>query len=289
MKKHCLSILSLLVFLGCGGNPAFVKSPGEISKQMKRLLVLPIYVDSAFFPKIPADAKAQQYPEPFQRAVTKAVQEKLPLLNQVTSDIIQKNTLGLEIVMGNAEDLKVLQLSPVPSPLYADTGIANRNITYSWPFNRSWMPSKEGFIALLKKYQADGLLVQSLTVNRIWYNYSWSGGGRTQYSIIMPFDTVFYQPTIYNRQGSIVYGGERMDFKQFGGSKHYQNFNGNDLVFLQRATAAETKGYKAIPEDLEIIQKSLQNLDAQILTQTLTKPASWKTYHSGSLGGLVGN
>lgn len=287
MKIWNISFLSLILLLRCGSNPAFVKSPAEISKQIKRLLILPVYVDATLFPQLPSELKDKEYPEAFKRAVAKSLLEKIPLIDQVTKDLMLKNSLGLEVIVGTAADLKTLQLSPTKAGIYKDTGVTSKEIVYSWPFNRNWTPSPAGFVNLINKYQADGILIQSITVNQIWYSHTWNEGGTRQYSIMMPLDVLFYIPAMYDKTGSIVYGGERMDCQYYMANKHCDNHNGNRLVFLQRATAAEKKGYKAIPEDLPIIQKSISELTAERLHSILTDTRGSDFPRLGALSGVV--
>lgn len=280
MRLRKFWFLSLFIIFGCAGNPRFVKPASELSKQIKRLLILPVYADTTLFPQLPKELKEKEYPEAFRKGISTALQEKLPTIDQAIKDLLLQNTLGFEVLVGTREDLKILQLSPVKTGIYKNTGFSQKDVAYAWPFNRNWVPSQAGFQNLLKKYEADGILVQSITVNQIWYSYSWQEGAR-QYSIMMPFDTLYYLPAVYDRSGSIVYGGERIDCNYYMANKHCENVNGNRLVFLQRATAAEKKGYKSIPEDLSIVQKSISELTDQRIKSILSDS------QIGSLSGIV--
>lgn len=260
MKKSIAYALLIGVVTACGSNRYFVKKPSEIREKIKTVVVLPVYIDKQFFPILPQDAKSQVYPDTFQKTIRTTFSDKISVLNQFVVESLKKSNYGFIVKEASPSDLNQLTIETRSSEFLRRRGLVDKEIDYNFPFNRAYTLSPASIKQIIATYQADAVLFQYIQVSRVWKMHSWSKKN-AQYSLTMPFDTVKYLPTLYGADGSVYYGGERINNFSRGDHWYYSNHNGDQLVYLQKAKASNTgDGYEPVTEDLQDVMTNISTL-----------------------------
>lgn len=283
-KMNLIAVLATLIVLqSCADDRQFVKSRTDVKVSMKRVLLLPVYVPTDFFPKLPRGVESEMYSAEFRKKVVDTIKLTKPILDDAARNVLAGNTLGLEITHGRIEDYAILKLSESQSPFYRRTVLTDNHRTYNWPFNRTWLPNMSGINSLMVAHKVDGVVLQTVAVNRIWFKKIKRLTPRTTSTIVLPLDAVMYQASIYNNQG-LVYGGEANEsIAIHDGDYHYENVNGNILGLLQEGESTDKMAFQIVPSPITDVISQITTLTLAEWTLVLkSEKLAWQLGRIGS-------
>jgi len=245
-RMIAVASVAALVAHCSGANPYFVKKPAEIKTGIKKIVVLPIYLDKEFFPLLPHQADDRRYDDMHKKSIETALKTKLTIMESVVTEALSKGAYRFEVQAGAAKDLNVAGVSRASSEFYREQGEAT---SQSWPYNYVYSLSPETIAKLAAKYNADGVLFQYLQVHKVWESVKWQSGNY-RFAIYMPLDTIVYVPQLYSKDGTLLYGGARKGRSIFSGVSFYENKNGDALVRLEKGMQTAEGKNLAMPVEL---------------------------------------
>jgi hypothetical protein len=199
MKKVLLIAMLLFVGMCSCSSRALVISDSYFKANVKKIVVLPVFITEAVIPPLPEQLKEMDYDKNERTLFLKKLTASSPFFQKASELIMSKGKFALEtVIIGEKEGNEIFK-----QVLYRNEPLKiNREL--SWPLNLVYSLDAKMISALASKYNADAVLFHYFQANKRLQRYSWSGYKVTYY-VTLPHWYLEYSSVIYGKNGKVLF------------------------------------------------------------------------------------
>lgn len=193
MNIKKLSWIFFLVFLSGCMSHEFTIPESQLRKEVKTVLVLPVYIDPQFVPNdFPKDAGFQpSSSESEQYARVSAGQSEF--ITRAMTQILKEGRYNFKTVAGNASDLSASGVERRKSTVLS--GGNPNGLSYYFAAKPEYIQS------LARKYNVDAVFFHAIPVYfDSGYEFAVSSG-----VVNLPTYRLMYEPLIYDKEGNLIF------------------------------------------------------------------------------------
>lgn len=226
-----VAILSLFAVCSCASQGLFKIPPKEYKKDIRRIVVIPVYIGSELFPILPPDLTTMDFDRELKGSVSKLVMENRRTVDDLVLEVLKNGRYKHDVVVAS-ETEKELAKGVVR---YADSfrtyeeRIISNSPALNWKFSYSYQLDGGYVNNLLEKYKADAVFFHFLQVKKQW---EWDFVEKQKY-VISPISSLCYAVLIFGRDAAVLLSAQsNYDFKDHGRRYTHEN-DGYSLLALE--------------------------------------------------------
>lgn len=292
-RRAFLSFSSILFFAGalvfaagCGStSPYYQQKPSEVKAKIKRVLYLPVFLGSNFFPAALIGKSPAAYDKQYADAIARSIAAKSPDFDHVIKAVLRAK-LDFEFVEGTRQDILAAQPQLSRSEFFLQNGSQREN---EWLHNSEYVLSPEAIGRLTAKYNVDAVFYGYFQVKKVWTSVVTkttmnmeTGQTKFKYKTI-PSDAIVFLPVMADKTGATVYGGVRYDIP--GSADYMMNKNGDKVTYMSSTNADADNSFRPLP--VEKIVTRIDGLTKEKILEIVTQHCGpLVAFECGSLSGL---
>ena len=225
-----LSVLVMMFFVSCATGPKYLNIKNEeFKKQVKRIVVIPVYIKDDIFPHFPDKKKEFPYNihEKYKEIINKYIHARGRVFDKAVLNILTNSEYNFDVQFADKLTIEPKDISTITTGIkkmeYEFTQV--KNVDYI-PYNINYDLKKNKIEAILKKYSADAVYFHYINMCLAWDKYDLY---KSYY--IYPARFISYGGVLYSKDGKrIIDNRGTKSYKPQSLYEYYSEGIGDQLV-----------------------------------------------------------